>query len=96
VVSLFFLRVVVYGHVQGVNFRAFVQSHARRLGLTGYVRNLSDGESVEVYAEGEESKLEELLRLVQKGPPAARVQNVNVTRGTALGSYKNFQVRYDW
>lgn len=53
-------RVVVYGLVQGVNYRYFVQRNAQSMGLTGYTRNLDDG-SVEVFAEGEKEKLAQLI-----------------------------------
>ncbi len=52
------VRVVVYGRVQGVFFRAFVGQRGRELGLTGYVRNLSRGDAVEIVAEGERARLE--------------------------------------
>lgn len=65
----------VYGRVQGVGFRAFVQRHARSLGLVGYARNMPDG-SVEVLAEGSEASLEILLRRLKEGPRMARVSRV--------------------
>lgn len=46
-------RIVVRGVVQGVFFRASMREEARRLGLSGWVRNLPDGESVEAVVEGE-------------------------------------------
>lgn len=48
---------IVHGRVQGVYFRAFVKDHAKELGLKGYVRNLSGGRAIEVWAEGEKTKL---------------------------------------
>lgn len=82
----------VYGRVQGVGFRWFVQEHATRLGLTGYVRNLPDG-SVEVVAEGERSALEEFLAFVlQVGPPGARVVEVSVHWGEATGEFLEFSI----
>ena len=68
------LRATVHGHVHGVFYRAFVESHARELNLVGCVRNLPD-ERVEVVAEGEKQKLKKLLERLEKGPPAARVDN---------------------
>ncbi|MBI4277920.1 MAG: acylphosphatase [Armatimonadetes bacterium] len=72
------LRALVSGVVQGVGFRWFVQRHARALGLSGYVRNLSDGR-VEVVAEGGRAELEALVAHLRQGPPAARVRAVDVT-----------------
>ncbi len=68
------LAVVAYGHVQGVFFRYFVQSIARKLGVKGYVRNLARGDAVEVQAEGGRKQLEELLEHVKVGPSGARVE----------------------
>lgn len=65
----------VYGRVQGVGFRAFVQRQARPLGLVGYARNLPDG-SVEVLAEGSETSLNILHRHLHQGPRMARVDRV--------------------
>jgi len=87
------LRAVVRGRVQGVNFRAFTASHARRLGLTGYVRNLPDGTSVEVVAEGPSSALADLLKHLRQGPPLARVDRVETEWGPATGAFPDFRVR---
>lgn len=65
----------VTGTVQGVGFRWFVRSQARRLGVAGYVRNEADG-SVELEAEGEPAQLERLRELVAHGPPGAAVTAV--------------------
>ena len=56
----------VYGRVQGVGFRYTTQYEAKRLGLTGYAKNLDDG-SVEVVACGEEGQVEKAL--VPDGQP---------------------------
>lgn len=65
----------IRGVVQGVGFRWFCARAARELGISGYARNCPDGE-VEVWAEGEEEKLEEFARALRAGPPAAQVQSV--------------------
>ena len=88
------LEAVVYGHVQGVFFRAFVSRRATELGLTGYVRNLPDGEAVEVQAEGERNKLEQLIGHLRIGPPAAMVKRVAANWSEYTGSYSGFRIRY--
>lgn len=69
------LHLYISGFVQGVGFRVFVRKKARRLGITGWVRNLSDGR-VEALVQGEEEKLEELLKHVYKGSYFSQVKNV--------------------
>lgn len=86
------LRAVVRGRVQGVGFREYVFVRARFLGLGGYVRNLDDGCSVEVVAEGERADLEELLAHLREGPLLARVDGVDVEWGEATGAYEGFGV----
>jgi acylphosphatase len=66
---------VVSGEVQGVFYRAATQATARRLGLSGWVRNRDDG-TVELVACGEEAALAELEAWLWRGPPAARVRAV--------------------
>ena len=66
----------ITGRVQGVGFRWFVVSEARRLGVAGWVRNNPDG-SVELEAEGSASELASLRARAVKGPPAARVESVH-------------------
>jgi acylphosphatase len=88
------VRATVHGRVQGVFFRDFTSQHARRLGLSGYVRNLSSGSAVEVVAEGEQAKLEELIIRLKEGPPRAYVERVNATWQEASGEYSDFRVKY--
>ena len=85
-------RAIISGRVQGVFFRGFVELHARRLGVEGYVRNQQDG-AVEVVAEGDRNGLEELASLLKQGPSAARVDNVQLDWGEVTGAYHGFSVR---
>ena len=87
------LRAVVRGRVQGVFFRAFVESCALELKLVGDVRNRPDG-TVEVKAEGEREKLDKLLKNLQDGPPVARVDDVAVEWGEYTGEFTAFTVNY--
>ena len=75
---------LVRGRVQGVGYRAFVQRHARDLGLAGHAENLADGR-VEVVAVGPADDLELLLVRVRNGPTLARVDDVEVLWGEAGG-----------
>lgn len=86
------LRAVVRGRVQGVGFRDFVRRRARALGCGGWVRNLPDGRSVEVQAEGEQAALEALLAIVRRGPPGSYVNGVTAEWSTATGTLTDFAV----
>jgi acylphosphatase len=87
------LRATVSGRVHGVFFRAFVESLAEELNLTGYVRNLPDG-TVEVRAEGERQQLDRLVGYLRKGPPVSRVDGVKTDWTEYTGNFKDFRVRY--
>lgn len=87
------IHVWIKGLVQGVGFRFFAERHAERLGLTGFVRNLPDGQ-VEVVAEGKKADLEAFLDLLRKGPPGAIVRDVEVQWEAWTGAYRDFQIRY--
>ncbi|HTW68512.1 MAG TPA: acylphosphatase [Acetobacteraceae bacterium] len=69
-------RLVIAGRVQGVGFRAWMQEHARALGLSGWVRNRVDG-TVEALVAGEVAAVEELLRLCRRGPRMAEVVSID-------------------
>ena len=83
---------LVSGRVQGVFFRAATEAAARRLGVTGWVRNLADG-SVELVACGEDAKLSELERWLWQGPSRARVEQVT-TQDVAVQVFAGFSVRH--
>ena len=71
------VHIIVYGHVQGVFFRASAQIQASELGVTGWVRNLQDG-TVEVYAEGNQNALNRFIEWCRKGPPSAKVSRCDL------------------
>jgi len=85
------LHAWVDGRVQGVGFRAFVQEHAQRLGLTGWVRNVGE-DQVEVWAEGSPVHLNRLLEYLQRGPQSAYVSGVRSAPETPKETYNRFQV----
>jgi acylphosphatase len=86
------VRLVVSGQVQGVAFRAYTLEESESLGLDGWVRNLPGG-GVEVIAEGDEQKVEALIDWCKHGPPAARVDGLDVTMEEPLGGLRGFTIR---
>ncbi len=86
------LYALARGRVQGVYFRAFVQRHAQSLGVSGWARNMPDGDTVEVVAEGPRASLEALLAQVRRGPPGSRVDAVEESWMTAEGLDGPFQI----
>jgi acylphosphatase len=89
------LEATVTGRVQAVGFRVFVASRAATLGLTGWVRNGSDG-SVECVAEGRRADLEMLLAALELGPSGARVDAVSRAWTVATGSFDRFSIASGW
>ena len=83
------LLAIVHGDVQGVGFRYSVMREARRLKLTGYAQNLSDG-SVRVEAEGRREDLDQLERYLRVGPPMASVASVQADRTPSSGGFDGF------
>lgn len=84
-------RVLVAGRVQGVFFRHATARQANDRGLTGWVRNLPDGD-VEAVFEGPAEAVEELVAWCRRGPPAAEVSSVEVSWHDPVGE-SGFSVR---
>jgi acylphosphatase len=84
-------KVVVSGRVQGVFFRDSARREAGRLGITGWVRNRSDGK-VEAHVEGASDAVSQLVRWCQEGPRHADVDDVTVTE-VELERCDRFDVR---
>ena len=74
----------ITGFVQGVFYRDGALKEALRLGLTGWVRN-TDDDAVEAHIEGSAEALEEFIDWAKKGPPAARVEKVDVSDAALEG-----------
>ena len=80
----------IFGQVQGVGFRYHFSEQAQRMGITGWVRNRRGG-SVEAMIEGTPEAVEALLAWARLGPPAARVERVEVSE--AEGVFTGFELR---
>lgn len=70
-------RLTISGRVQGVGYRDWTITTARRFGLTGWVRNRADG-AVEALIVGDDKAVGEMIDACRRGPPAARVDNVDI------------------
>ena len=69
------VRVRIRGRVQGVWYRGWTVDQARRLGLSGWIRNCRDG-SVEAVFSGPERVVRAMIAMCRQGPPAALVREV--------------------
>ncbi len=86
-------HLLISGRVQGVFFRAFTAETAQKFGLSGWVRNISRGR-VEALLEGPRADIEKALRQLQEGPPASRVECIDVQWQEPTGEYDDFIIRY--
>lgn len=76
------MHIRVQGRVQGVGYRAWAQRTARRYGLAGWVRNITDG-TVEVLASGPAAAVQQFVGDCHAGPTSARVTLVEAREVTA-------------
>jgi acylphosphatase len=81
----------ISGWVQGVGFRYTARSVANLYGITGFVRNLPDGD-VYIEAEGNSSQLEGFLTWCREGPPRAIIRSVDITEEEVVG-FGEFGIR---
>jgi len=86
-------HIFVEGVVQGVFYRAFTRNVAARLGLSGWVRNLSDGR-VEAVFEGDRGLIEEAVADCRRGPEGAMVRDIEIAWEPASGGKAGFEIRY--
>ena len=89
-------HILVEGLVQGVSFRYFITENANRLGMTGWVRNLSDGRVEIVAMASDNSTMGEFLKSVKTGPPHSDVRKVDVQVVSSQSlNFEEFVIRRD-
>ena len=86
-------KIIVKGRVQGVGFRWFVQQKAKKFAVSGYVKNLDNGD-VEIEAEGDRGRVEQLLKSVKVGPTFSKVRNVVIEWQKFTGKYDSFDTTF--
>lgn len=87
------LHAIVHGRVQGVGFRGTVCHHGTRLGLKGSVCNLPDG-CVEIYAQGPQHLLEQLLTNIQNDAGLGFVESISKDYYPPKHSFEHFSIIY--
>jgi len=86
-------HLIISGRVQGVFYRYSTQREAVRLGLTGWVKNLKNGD-VEAVIQGEENLVEQMISWCRQGPPGAVVREIKIDREEITEEFSDFTVAY--
>ena len=87
------VKVYLSGVVQGVGFRYFTRSVAKKFGVKGFVKNLNDGRVMAV-VEGEKEQVEKFISELRKGPRSAVVKKVEVEEYPPSGDYEDFVIAF--
>lgn len=87
-------NILVKGFVQGVSFRKQTQRVAKRLGVNGWVRNISNG-NVEACLEGEERAVDTVIAWCAFGPAKGKVDEVQILNDCFDGGHSDFNIRQD-
>ena len=85
-------HVFVSGRVQGVFFRVETRSEAMKRNVAGWVQNTSEGR-VEAIFEGDKADVEQLIDFCRRGPPGARVTEIDAQWETYTGEFKAFKIQ---
>lgn len=84
-------HLLIEGRVQGVGYRMSTQIAAQKIGVTGWVRNLRDGQ-VEIVAEGDLIQLKQFVDWVWQGPRFAEVIDIKMNEQPATGEFETFEI----
>jgi acylphosphatase len=86
------IKAIASGKVQGVSYRMYTRAQARQLGVSGYVRNLRNGD-VEIVAAGEAEQVDALWQWAKSGSPSAVVDNLEAEVITDVEKFEGFEIR---
>lgn len=85
--------ITVSGRVQGVGFRYFVQLTACKLNLTGWCKNLMDG-NVQIEVQGVEKDINSFISMIKVGNNFSRADHMNLTNLPIIHDEKKFKIKY--
>ena len=88
------IHIIVTGTVTGVGFRWWLKMEAEKRNIHGYVKNRTEDE-VEAVLLGEDKNVNELIKLVRKGPSSARVENLSIQNYQKEYLGKSFDILHD-
>ncbi len=92
------LHLFISGFVQGVGFRVFAKNEAKKLGISGWIRNLPAGKAglpdgrVEAVFEGKKEKVDEMVKWCYKGNPYSQVEKVDI-KEEKVESLQGFEIK---
>jgi acylphosphatase len=85
-------QIIVHGDVQGVSYRYFAKTEAKKLGLSGWAKNEHDG-TVTVFIQGESDKVSKFIKWSQEGSPMAEVSDMIASEVQPSEDLKGFEVK---
>ncbi len=85
------VKIIVKGFVQGVGFRYFIYRNAQALNLSGYAKNLING-NVEVLLEGDDNNVDEMISILKQGPSRSIVNSIELDYSDFKGEYIGFSI----
>ena len=88
------IHIIVTGTVTGVGFRWWLKKEAEKISIYGFVKNRAENE-VEAVLLGEDKNVDELIKLVRKGPSSARVENLSIQNYQKEYLRKSFDILHD-
>lgn len=86
---MFRYSIIASGRVQGVGFRFFCQLNATSLNLTGFAKNLYDG-NVEIEVQGQKENLDLFINKIESGNRFIKIDNLNISEITLVENEKRF------
>lgn len=84
-------HIFISGFVHGVGFRQFIKRQALKLGLTGWVKNLTDNR-VEAVFSGSKDQIEKIITICRKGPFLSEVDSVETIWEENESNFREFEI----